>query len=153
MRRLVALAFATAVFVFSETPSHAQAVCDTVAQPTNSVCSDSNGLSITYPTTNTDGSPLNDYSNTIVYFGPATGVCNSTVTGQSKNIGAFGVPPTPLPNTKVRVALGTLGMQKGRNFLAAQIVDLTGNKSACSPEVQFVYDPVAPAAPGVTAGP
>lgn len=134
-------------------PVQAQTICDTAAQPTTSVCSDQNGVTITFPTSNTDGSPLNDYGSTVLYFGPATGVCNSAVTGQSKNLGALGVPTTPLPNTKVRVALGTIGMQKGRNFMAAQVVDLTGNKSACTPEVQFVYDPIAPAAPGITVGP
>jgi len=132
----------------------AQAVCDSNAQPVNSVCNDQNGITFVMPTTNTDGSPLNDYGSVIAFFGPATGVCVTPIASNTKNLGTLGVPATPLPNTKPRIALGTIGMAKGRNFVALKIVDLTGNASPCSSEVQFTYDPVAPnTATGVVVGP
>lgn len=152
-RALVAVA-ALAISAELSVPASAQAVCDSVTQPINSVCNDQNGITFIMPTTNTDGSPLNDYASVIAFFGPTTGVCTAPIASGTKNLGGLGVPATPLPNTKPRVALGTLGMTKGRNFVALKIVDLTGNASPCSPEVQFVYDPISPApATGVTAGP
>lgn len=135
-------------------PAQAQAVCDTTAQPLNSVCGPNNHVFITLPTTNQDGSPLNDYASVEVTFGAAAGVCNTTVGSTVKSLGALGGGPTPLPNQTVSALLSQVGLAQGRQFLAVRAVDLTGNRSNCTTEIQFTFDGGPPSAPaGVRAGP
>jgi len=135
-------------------PAQAQAVCDTSAQPTTSVCGPNNHLFMTLPTTNSDGSPLNDYASIEVTFGPVAGVCGATVGTTVKSLGALGGGPTPSPNQTVSALLSQLGLPNSKVFLAVKAVDFIGNKSGCSSEIQFTFDNGPPGAPsGTRVGP
>jgi len=131
-------------------PASAQAVCDSNLAPTTSVCGPNNTLSFIMPTTNTDGSPLNDYGTVRVIYGTATPLCVGTPLQPGpaaivRNMGPLGQPVTPLPNTRVTFKLGTVpGLPQGKVFEAVQIADLVGNVSGCSTEVTHVYDSGTP---------
>ncbi len=135
-------------------PAQAQAVCDTSLQPTTSVCGPNNHMFTTLPTTNTDGSPVNDYASIEATFGPVAGVCGATAGTTVKNLGALGGGPTPLPNQTVSALLSQFGFAQGKQFLSLRAVDLIGNKSGCSTEIQFTFDsgPTTPPT-GVRIGP
>jgi hypothetical protein len=131
-------------------PAQAQAVCDTSAAPTTSVCGPSNHLFMTLPTTNSDGSPLNDYASIEVTFGPVAGVCGATAGTTVKSLGALGGGPTPSPNQTVSALLSLIGLPNNKVFLAARAVDFIGNKSGCSSEIQFTFDNGPPNIPTST---
>lgn len=117
-------------------------------------CNSANTISVVMPTTNTDGTPFNDFATNEVVFGPNANVCATTVGTTVKNLGALGVPVTPTPNLRASSSLGPIGLPSAKVFMAWRVVDVTGNRSACSPEVSFTYDNVAPAPPsGITVGP
>lgn len=149
---LVALAIVLTWFA----PASAQAVCDSVTLPTTSVCGPNNGVFLTFPTTNTDGSPLNDYATARVIFGPNALLCTPQglpTTGSTvRSLGALGVPPTPLPATTVRVGMDTLNFPNGQLFIAAQVLDNVGNISACTGSVQFTYNGTIPNGPAIKVG-
>jgi hypothetical protein len=145
--RVLALALITLVLILAG-PVAAQAVCDTATAPTTSVCNNSTNFSFVMPTTNTDGTPLNDFGSVRAIFGTMTPLCTPQglpVTGATvRSLGPMGQPITPLPNTTVRATLGTLNMPNGLQRLAFQILDATGSSSACSAEVQFTLDNSVP---------
>jgi len=148
------------LLLFLATPAAAQAVCDTTVAPTTSVCGPNNNLSFIMPTTNTDGSPFNDFGLIRVIYGTATPLCVGTPlqpgpTAVVRSMGALGQPVTPLPNTRVAIKLGAItGLPQGKVFNAVQIADLIGNVSGCSPEVTHTYDSGTPnTGTGVQVGP
>lgn len=147
MKKLLLVAMLAVIVIWSGgfDVADAQATCEGVTGTGR--CNSANNLKFTMPIANTDGTPFNDYSNAEAVFGPNAGVC-ATLTGQVvKNLGPLNVPVTPLPNTVVTASLGPIGFPNGKNFVAVRIVDLTGNRSGCSPEVSFTYDNVPAAAP------
>ena len=134
------LARAVAVlFLVGLMPMAADAVC--------TVCGPANSLRWTAPTTNTDATPLTDFAGfeVIVAVGTA-GACVST-SSVIRDVGALGVPPTPLVNTQVGVTLGSLTLTQGQKVAAVRAYDTAGNRSACSAEVNFTFDAAAPSAP------
>lgn len=136
----------------------AQAVCNSATNPADSVCGPNNSLSWTLPTTNTSGTPFNDYASTRVVFGPAATLCSAQgvpVVGTTvRNMGAMGVPPSPLPNFTASTLLGALSMPNGMTFATLQVVNVVGTVSACPSPVQFTFQGSTPAAPaGVKVGP
>lgn len=134
-------------------PAWAQAACEGVTG--NGRCNSGNSVSALMPTTNIDTTPFNDFATNEVVFGPNPGVCTTTVGTTVKNLGALGVPITPTPNLRATSLLGPIGLPNGKVFMAWRVVDVTGNRSACStPELSFTFDNVAPGPPtGVQAGP
>lgn len=140
------------------TPARAQAVCDTSLAPTQSVCNNNNSFSFIMPTTNTNGTPLNDFGTVRAVFGTMTPLCSPqgipVVGATVRSLGTMGQLVTPLPNTTVSAKLGTLNMPDGPLRLSVQILDLTGNMSGCSGEVAFTMDNSTPSAPaGLKVGP
>lgn len=129
----------------------AQAVCEGVTG--NGRCNSSNSFLVTMPTTNTDGTGFNDYASTEILFSQAPGVCAATVGVTVRNLGPLGVPVTPIPNTVAKTLMGPLALPNAKVFAAARVVDLVGNRSACSPEISFTNDNVAASAPGLSVGP
>jgi len=158
MKKII-LAIAFGVTLWSGfTIADAQAVCDTNAAPTTSVCNGNNNLSWIMPTTNTNGTPFNDFASVRAIFGPNPTLCTAAgvpTTGTTvRNLGALGQPPSPVPNTTVTTKLSTVNPSGGLNHLAVQVLDLTGNISPCSPGIQFTFDDGIPSsATGVKAGP
>lgn len=147
-----------AVILLGAAIADAQAVCNTQTNPTDSRCGPTNNLSFTMPTTNTDGSPLTDFATARAIFGTVTPLCTAQgqpVTGATvRSLGALGVPPSPAPNTTVSASLGSLNISDGVQNLTVQILDATGNASACSPQIQFTFDAKSPAgATNVRVGP
>ena len=133
-------------------PAQAQAICEGVTG--SGRCNSANTISALMPTTNTDGTPFNDFATNELVFGPNAGVCATVVGTTIKSLGTLNVPVTPLPNTRASTPLGPIGLPSGKVFAAWRVVDLTGNRSACSPEVSFVFDNVSPGPPtGVQVGP
>jgi len=149
-RRTAAIAASMLAMAVS-TPLSAQAVCDSTTAPTSSVCNGNNSLSWVMPTTNTDGSPFNDFSSVRAVFGTMSPLCSAQgvpVTGAVvRNLGALGQPPSPVPNTTVTAKLSTLNLPGGATNLTVQVVDLTGNVSSCPTPVAFTFDNGIPGAP------
>lgn len=140
------------------TPVAAQAVCNTVTNPTNSVCGPTNSVNFTVPTTNTSGAPLNDFASIRVVFGPNATLCSAqgvpTVGSTVRDVGNLGVPPAPLVNTTKAVLLSTLAMPSGALFLGVQATNAVGSVSPCSPSLAFTFQGLIPSTPaGVNVGP
>jgi len=151
MKRVTQLVLLLAVLA-TAAPAVAQAACEGVTGTGR--CNSANSVSAIMPTTNTDGTPFNDFATNEVVFGPNAGVCATTVGTTVKNLGALGVPITPTPNLRAATTLGPIGLPNGKLFMAWRVVDITGNRSACSSELAFTFDNVAPGPPtGVQVGP
>lgn len=117
----------------------AQALCQA-----GGACNANNGLRWIAPTTNTDLSALTDFAGFEVVFGAAPGVCAAPTGTTTRDVGALAVPAAPPVNTPASVVLGTLGLPQGPVVAAIKARDTGGNRSACSTEIAFTFDSVAP---------
>jgi len=125
------------LLVFSVGTVHA------VCQP-GGICNGSNHLSWTAPTTNTDGTALTDFGGFTIVKGTAPNVCAATSGVTSLDVGNQGVPVTPLPNTTVPMALSSLALPQGLNFVLVKAYDTGANSSGCSLEISFNFDSIPP---------
>jgi len=105
-----------------------------------------NGLSWTAPTTNVDGTPLTDFAGFEVLIASTPGITPTMPGVVIRDVGALGVPATPLPNTTSRVTFGSLApaLTDGQKYAVVRAYDLAGNRGPTSNEVPFVYDTVSP---------
>lgn len=146
---IVGLVLAMEILGFGSAP--AQAVCDSAAAPTSSVCGPNNTLSWTIPVTNTDGTPLNNLSSFRVVFGPNAALCSPqgvpTVGSTVRDLGPLTIPPTPLPNMIASTKLGALAMPNGLLFATPEIVNAVATTSGCPVPVQFTFQGSTPPTP------
>lgn len=92
-------------------------------------------LSWTDPTTESNGSPLpaGDVANYNIHIGTSTGVYSKVVS---------------LPSTNTTSCLvSQLSLADGNWYAVVTAVDVAGNESAYSNEINFTLDSIAPSAP------
>src|SRR3982074_3512579 len=99
----------------------------------------------TAPTTNTDGSPLNDLALYRVYYGTSASPCRGATFSQLAT-------STSSPPANQNVAFRLTGLVPGTVYnVSVTAVDIAGNESACSPsagaiaQVDFAVTPTATA--------
>jgi len=144
MRSILAATIAALALALGVTAAHA--ACEGTSGTGH--CNSLNSMSGTMPTTNVDNTAVTDFASVEVVFGPAAGVCATTVGTSVKNLGPLGVPATPVPNTIATTKLGVIGLPVAKVFAAMRVVDVVGNRSACStPEMVFFYDGVPDTTP------
>ncbi len=129
--------------------AEAQAVCEGVTG--NGRCSGSNAINFLVPTTNTDGTVFNDYATTEVIYALSSPVCANgqpVVAATIKNVGAVGIPISPVVNTTAVVPMAVIGLPNGKVFTTVRVADTAGNRSGCgTPEITFTFDNLPPSPP------
>lgn len=126
------LAFALVVFALASGPAHGAGKIVTIDQ-----C----GLLWEPPTTNTDGTTLDDLAGYRLYIGREPGIKKGPTPHAT-------IPaPTPTPSPGMTVAWDCIGVQPGQNFATVTAFDTTGNEGPESNELPFVLDDVTPTAP------
>lgn len=107
------------------------------------ICTTTNSLTFTAPSTNTDLSPLTDLAGFKLYFSNTSG---TEGTGTVKDVAMDGATG---PGTAGTIALNSLGLVDGKiYFFKLSAYDTLGGESNLSNEVTCAYDITIPNAPG-----